>query len=190
MRTGFKNTSIRGFLANVKTKPPLILGFQWNPTDVKESKTAKYSEIEVGGYHAPIQVFSSGGAHSYKFSLLFDSTIDTIYLNIFRIDIPLAGIYPAVMALQSFLYPQTKGFSDLIEVGFGEPPICYFGMGVRVVKGYVKSLAFDYQLYDRLLTPQRVKCDVEFQECEDGVQSKVNAMFRRSMSLLQLGRNL
>lgn len=186
---GLRHQAIRGFLANVSQRPPLLLAFQWNPTDVVESKSAKYTEMELGGYHAPVQLYTSGGAHSYKFSLTFDATPDTKSLNVFRVDLPLAGIQPAVQTLMSFMYPSTKSLLSTLDVGFGAPPKCYFGLGARVVSGYVRNVQVSYSLYDKFLTPRRATCQVDFVEIEDGIEGKVNAIFRRAMTLLQQGRN-
>jgi hypothetical protein len=186
----FRHHAIRGFLANTSQRPPLLLTFQWNPTDVSENKSAKYTEMELGGYHAPVQLYSSGGSHSYSFSLFFDATPDTSSLNLFRVTLPLAGVQPAIQTLMSFLYPSTKNLLNTVDVGFGAPPKCHFGLGPRVVSGFIRNVQVSYSLYDRFLTPLRATCKVEFVEIEDGVEGKVNALFRRGMTALQLGRNI
>lgn len=190
MRKSFTNTAIRGFLTNPYQKPPLVLRFQWNPVGMTESKSAKYTDLEIGGYHAPVQIYSSGGAHTYRFSLLFDATPDSVDLNVLRVDTVLVGVQPAVQTLMSFVYPETKSLLSFSESGFGEPPVCYFGMGPRVLRGFIKTVDVDTQLLNVLLVPVRVSCRVEFVESEDGTYGKVNAIYRRAMTALQLGRNI
>lgn len=187
----FSRTAIRGFLANISQRPPLILPFMWNPTNVVESKSAKYTALQVGGYHAPVQLYSSGGAHTYKFSLLFDATADSRGVDIFRIAVPpINGVQPAIQTLMSFLYPANKHILNTSNVGFGAPPKCYFGMGTRVVSGFITSVNVSYALYDSALTPRRATCSISFTETEDGLDGRINAIYRRANTLLQLGESL
>lgn len=188
----FNHTALRGFLANVSTRPPLVLPFMWNPSDIKEQKSAKYTSLQVGGYHAPVQLFTSGGAHTYKFSLMFDGTADNKSVNIFRIPVPpITGVEPAIQTLMSFLYPaSTRGLLNTSGGGFGAPPKCYFGMGPRVVSGYITNIDVSYSLYDAALIPRRATCAVSFTETEDGLDGQINAIFRRANVALQLGQNI
>lgn len=181
------HTVIRGFLANPFQRPPLKLTFQWNPAKVQESKSVNYETLELGGFVAPLNIYSSGGPLVYRFDLMFDATADTRDLNVFRVDIPGIGVHGAVQTLMSFLYPESKKMLSLAGDGFGEPPVCYFGLGVRVFRGIIKDVQVEYSLYDQFLTPMRATASVTFTAQEDGVFGRVNAIFRRMAVAANIG---
>lgn len=183
------HTKVRGFLANPFQRPPLKLTFQWNPAKVLESKTVNYESIDIGGYVAPLQVYSSGGPLTYRFDLMFDATADTRDLNVFRVDFPGMGVHTAVQTLMSFMYPESKKMLSSAGDGFGEPPVCYFGLGLRVFRGIIKDVQVEYTLYDAVLTPMRATASVTFVAQEDGVFGRVNAIFRRMAVTANLGNN-
>lgn len=184
-----KHIALRGFLSSPFEAPPLLLQFQWNPTAVSESKAVKMNAIQVGGYHAPVQLYSSGGELVYRFRLAFDATADTQDMNSFRVDIPGVGVAGPIQILMSFLYPQTKYSLNIGEIGFGEPPPCYFGLGPRVLRGFIRTVNTSYSLYDKNLVPLRAASAVEFVASEDGNWGKVNAVFRRLAAGANLGGN-
>jgi len=178
-----QHKAVRGFLANIKSKPPLIILFQWNPTDVKESRTVKYADVELGGYQAPIQVFSAGGATTYSFQLTLDATENSRIFNVFRVDLPLVGIGATVSALKSFTYPANDKLLKFLQSNsVGEPPACYFGLGSKVMRGRIRSLHINYKLFSRLLVPLQATVDIEFTVDEYGVWSKIDAIYRRITS--------
>lgn len=181
-----EHISIRGFLANVKTVPPLILQFQWNPM-VTEGKTVKYNDIEIGGFMAPISVFSSGGNLSYKFELSFDTTPDSRGLNNFSVESLGMGVHAQVQTLMSFLYPEVGNVFSIDKQGMGEPPACYFGVGPRVLRGKIRNVQVEYLLYDWKLVPQKAKAVIEFVADDFGTWGKVNTIFRRMGTAINLG---
>lgn len=175
--------AIRGFLANLSSKPPLVFRFQWNPTEIKESRAVKYTDIEIGGYQAPIQVFSSGGATTLSFQLILDATSNSNNSDIFRVNVAAIGIESAINTLKSFTYPQTdKLLKFRQEDVFGEPPVCYFGYGPKVLRGRVRNVTVNYKLYNSLLVPIQATVDVDYTVDEYGIWSKVNAVYRRITS--------
>ncbi len=177
------NRAIRAFLANLSSRPPLIFRMQWNPADIKESRKVNYSDIEIGGYQAPVQVFSSGGATTYNFQIMLDSTPYSNNTNIFRVNVAAIGINSAIDTLKSFTYPQTdKILRFRQEDMVGEPPVCYFGLGPRVLRGRIRNLSIAYKLYSPLLVPQQATVDVEFVADEYGIWAKINAISRKITS--------
>lgn len=180
------HVSIRGFLANPRMIPPLMLQFQWNPTP-SETKSAKYNDIEFAGVMAPVSVYSSGGLLRYKFTLIFDSREDARYLNSFSVEPLGMGVHPQVQTLMSFLYPEEKSVFDISDIGFGEPPACYFGLGPRVLRGRIRSVNPTYELYDKNMVPMRASVSVDFVADETGTWGKVNTIFRRMASGINIG---
>lgn len=179
--------SLRGFLANPYTKPPLLLQFQWNPSRLSEQKTVKYNDIEMGGLMAPVSVYSSGGNLTYRFELLFDTTPDSRDLNYFSVESLGLGVHAQVQTLMSWVYPETKDIFNLSNVGSGEPPACYFGLGIRVLRGKIRVVDVQYELFEHKLIPQRARATVEFVADESGTWGKVNTIFRRMASSINLG---
>lgn len=169
-------------MANIRSLPPLIVKAQWNP-EIKETRSVNYTDVPVGGYMAPVQVYSSGGNTNLSFQLTLDATENSRIFDVFRVDVPAIGISSVVEALKSFTYPATDSllkFKD--EDVFGEPPICYLGIGPRVMRGRVRNLSIQYTLFNSFLVPLRAVVDVEFVVDEMGVWSKVNAMYRRILA--------
>lgn len=175
-----KRSTIRGFFANINNLPPIIVPFQWNPTEIKEARAIKYTDLEIGGYMAPIQIYSSGGATVYTFTLTIDATDVSKGANIFRVDVPEVGINSVISALKSFTYPHINSIlrfqqDDVV----GEPPACYFGLGPKVLRGRIRNLTVNYKLFNSLLVPLQATVEVEFHVDEYGIWSKINAVYRR-----------
>jgi len=133
-----------GYLVDVETRERLE--FQYNPSEISDSKNAQYADIKVPGISHPRHQYIAGGSRQISFSLSF-----------FK-----GNLKEKVVWLQSLLYPEHSGSA------LKSPPhrvIFIFGELYPEVVCIVRNVTTKYfNLFQEDLTPQQAEVVVVLEE--------------------------
>jgi len=139
---------IHGYLVDIVTRERLE--FQYNPSEIGESKSAQYIDIKVPGISHPRHQYIAGGSRQISFSLSF-----------FK-----GNVKEKVNWLQSLLYPEHSG--SVLK----SPPhrvIFIFGELYPEVVCIVRSVKIRYfNLFQENLVPQQAEVDIVLEEFVEG----------------------
>lgn len=161
---------VRGCLASVGLKPPILVQFQYNPEKVTDKRSVSYASLNAPGMLMPVKQYSAGGERTLSFTVIVD--------GLFPGPVSIArdengGITPELNKYRAFVHPQTRrwkdangspsGFTGLFagsENVFTAPPACRFCFGERVVDCVVTEVQITEQLYNLALHPVRAEVQV------------------------------
>lgn len=158
---------LRGFLANIKVIPPLILTFQFNPESMTDNKAVTYADgqVELGG-NAPGKVYTGGGHRTISFDIRLHGLEEgSDALNPTPLD---NGVSTELAKLRSFLYPKADAWSTVGQLFGGEeggrpltaPPTCIFGFGTKILECVVTELNVRETQFNSLLAPVQAEVTV------------------------------
>ena len=158
---------LRGFLANIKVIPPLILTFQFNPESMTDNKAVTYADgqVELGG-NAPGKVYTGGGHRTISFDIRLHGLEEgSDALNPTPLD---NGVSTELAKLRSFLYPKADAWSTVGQLFGGEeggraltaPPTCIFGFGTKILECVVTELNVRETQFNSLLAPAQAEVTV------------------------------
>lgn len=187
--------SKRGYLANINNLPPLIYPFQYNPTELSDSKQINWDvgtrTAPVGGLaavegavqsvsslfsKADIHRFGSEGDRTLSFQLTIDGR-DRRPGEPKRRRNEQGDILGDLAILRSFVHPSVGGLSDLLSLALGnppdpfspEPPTALLILGNLVVEGFINSLQIRETLFNAELNPIRAEVDISMIEKVDSL---------------------
>ena len=185
----------RGYLANLENLPPLIYPFQYNPTELTDSKQVSLGKKDrvspspgLAALEGAIEAVSSlfTKAEFQRFSSESDRTLSfslTIDGREHRPGEPQrrrneeGDILGDLAILRSFVYPALGSLSDLLSLAltnlpepfYPHPPTALLVMGDLVVEGFITSLQIKETLFNANLNPVRAEVDVSMTEKVDSL---------------------
>ena len=149
---------LRGFIANIKQIPPLIVAFEFNPESINDNKAVNYSDRNVGMCgNAPGKVYMGGGHRTISFDLKLYGSDEC----------------PSTLAtLRSFLYPKSNawavfGGSSEEGVRLSSPPTCILGFGTKILECVVTDITITEKQFDSSLDPIRAEAHINLTVIED-----------------------
>lgn len=155
---------LRGFLANVRVIPPLIVTFQFNPESISDNKALKFPDrnAELSG-SAPEKQYVGGGHRIISFDIqLHGLEQGTNALNPTPLD---NGISTELAKLRSFLYPGTDAWATFESAEEGKravsPPACIFGFGTKILECKVTEITINETQFNSLLAPVRADVGIK-----------------------------
>lgn len=167
----FDRQVMRGFLANIEVVPPIIVVFQYNPTEITDNKGVVFQNDnkELGG-EAPKKLAIRGDERviNFKFSL-HGLEQGTDRLNPLPIN---NGISTELAKLRSFMYPAsdswTEAFSLLEEQGehVKPPPTIIFGFGAKILECKIDDLNITETQFNSMLAPVRADVNIKLHVVE------------------------
>jgi hypothetical protein len=160
---------VRGFLASVGVDPPILVSFQYNPSQLSDKRAVNYATIAAPGQLIPERQYSSGGDRTISFTIRVDALAALTGGSPINIDTDTTGgITPELNKYRAFVYPQSARWGDAgasfvrrpaIYAGsnaFASPPICRFGFGEgRVLDCVVTEVSITELLFNSALSPLR-----------------------------------
>jgi Contractile injection system tube protein len=184
---------VRGFLVSVELDPPILIQFQFNPTQLSDKRSVSYSSMNAPGLLMPVRQYAQGGDRTITFTVRIDSVFDGPVDEKIPFEKDEDGsITPELNKYRAFLYPQrddwdtaTASFVPLYgdEDRFRSPPRARFGFGEgtgrtqpRVIDCVVTDIAITELMFNRDLAPLRADVAVTLVEVvpyEDRITSAV-----------------
>jgi hypothetical protein len=172
---------VRGFLGSVGLDPPIVIEFQFNPTQLSDKRSVTYSTLNAPGLLMPVRQYAQGGDRTISFTVRIDSVFDGPVDAAIPFEKDEDGsITPELNKYRAFLYPQredwdtaTASFVPLFgqEERFRAPPRARFGFGEgtgtkqpRVIDCVVTDIAITELLFNRELAPLRADVAVTLVE--------------------------
>jgi len=141
------NKEIKAYLVDITNRERLE--FQYNPSEIGDTKSSKYADITVPGISHPRHQYIAGGARQITFKISF-----------FK-----GNVKKKVNWLQSLLYPEHSG--SMLK----SPPhrvIFIFGELYPEVVCIVRSVKVRYfNLFQENLAPQQAEVDIVLDEWVD-----------------------
>lgn len=185
---------VRGFLANVKVIPPLILNFQFNPETIRDNKAVNYADRDNGLCgNAPGKVYTGGGHRTITFDIkLHGLERGTNTSNPLALD---NGISTELAKLRSFLYPMADAWSTVGSLfGGGEgkrltaPPACIFGFGTRILECVVTDIKITETQFNSMLAPVRADASITLTVIEEAENElyQLDTQHRNALAALGL----
>jgi hypothetical protein len=184
---------LRGFLANVKVVPPLIVTFQFNPKEISDNKAVKYAEAKPKVGNMPGKKYTGGGDRTISFDIqLHGLEQGTDRLNPTPFD---NGISTELAKLRSFLYPMADAWTTTSQL-FGSaknckrlasPPTCIFGFGTRILECWVTSITVKETQFNSLLAPVRANVTINLVVNEEEGSALYELDKQRRNALAALG---
>jgi hypothetical protein len=185
----------RGYLANPENIPPLIYPFQYNPTELTDSKTVSWGkkrEVSPTGPFAAVEgaIQNTGRLFSKANFLKFTSEGDRTLRFKLTIDgrerrpgepqrrrNQQGNILADLAILRSFVYPSVASISDLVNLAAGHPPDPFYPqpptallvMGDLFMEGYITSLEINETLFNQELNPVRADVTISMTEKVDSL---------------------
>jgi hypothetical protein len=147
--------AVRGFLASVGVDPPVLVKFQYNPTDIADKRSVNYASLAAPGTLLPVRQYTGGGERTITFTVVVDGIFAAGPEHPAIARDADGGIGPELAKYRAFVYPRTArwpstahrpdGFTGIYagadENTFAAPPGCRFGFGDRVVDCLVTEIA-------------------------------------------------
>ena len=129
----------------------LYLQFQFNPTTIKERRSAEYNFSKAQGQLFPQSQFGMIGNTELTFKLFFH------HAKFYSMDVK-----ENVKLLRQLILP--LGVNRLTHYSQIQPPVIELDLGgIGVFNGVIKDLEFNYIQYDKkTLQPLHVEVDVTF----------------------------
>jgi len=161
---------LRGFLANVKVVPTLIVTFQYNPSSIIDNKTVYYAERMTSlSEDTPGKIYTGGGDRTITFDIQLHGLEQGLDANN---PTPVDnGISTELAKLRSFLYPKADAWA---VIGGGEegrrissPPTCVFGYGSKILDCVVTSIDITETQFNSQLAPVRAEARITLTVIED-----------------------
>lgn len=136
----------------------------FNPSDFTMSREVAYCEHKVPGLGRPIQQFSSGGAQTMQFSLLFDTYTATVGAH--SLIGSLSGALPDIAKIS--VRQLSKPITQLMEVidDLHAPPEVDFKWGVTKFTGYMVSCSEKFTMFNSIGTPVRSVVEITLRSSE------------------------
>lgn len=189
----YEKQVMRGFLANIKMLPPLIITFQFNPESISDNKVVNYTDCNSNLCgNAPGKVYTGGGHRTISFIIkLHGLEQGTNAINPSPVD---NGISTELAKLRSFLYPKEDAWGI---IGFGgdekgkrlkAPPTCIFGFGTRILECVVTAIDIKETQFNSALAPVRAEATITLNviEDEDNALYKLDKQHRNLLAALGL----
>jgi hypothetical protein len=177
----------RGYLAQILTVPPLIYPFQYNPTQISDSKRLEWEKRSaMAPKRGPIsealdtlgRTFSAADLKGFKAE--GDRTINFKFLIDGREQRPgeparrrteSGSILGDLAVLRSFVYPEMLDLLDLVsavrgntdasaKMWFKEPPSAVLVFGGTSIDGYVTELKITETQFNDSLDPVRAEIEI------------------------------
>lgn len=183
-------SSVRGLLApkNYSSEDEILL-FQFNPTEIRDSKQSVWNERTYPGFSANDYFWANGGPRVMSFTLQFDATAGTNNVVFGKNtawgnegyttlgDIYPKGVMGFVEKLTSFQYPiqvdatKPRYSSGLAipNIRFMPPPVAIFVLGDFYLEAVVTSVDTTYTLFNKKLQPIRCECSVSLSILETDI---------------------
>lgn len=164
---------VRGFLANAKAVPPLVVVFSFNPESVGDDKHVHYADRDedLSG-NAPGLAYTGGGHRTISFDLQLHGLEPSPTTG--GPDAAAPGVSADLATLRSFLHPRSEAWETAAALpwqGEGqflkEPPRCIFGFGPKVLECWVTDLSITETQFNHLLIPVRADVGVQLTVVED-----------------------
>jgi hypothetical protein len=173
-----KNRAIRGIIApKGYSQEKEILFFQFNPSQISDSKGMDWFSSKYLGFSAPELFWTGGQDRVITFDLFFDATTDSIASSMgsntngydairSRDSIYPRGVMDMVEKLQAFQYPintESPRFVGNVATPspkFEAPPILIFCFGLFYMECALTGLQTSYELFDTKLVARRATCSV------------------------------
>jgi hypothetical protein len=160
---------VRGFLASVGIDPPILVSFQYNPTQLADKRAVNYATINAPGQLIPERQYSSGGDRTINFTIRVDGLATLTGGSPVEIATDdSGGITPELNKYRAFVYPQSGRWGDARasfvrrpalyagSMAFASPPVCRFGFGEgRVLDCIVIEVSITELLFNSALAPLR-----------------------------------
>ena len=167
----FDRQVMRGFLANIEVVPPIIVVFQYNPTEITDNKGVVFQNDnkELGG-EAPKKLAIRGDERviNFKFSL-HGLEQGTDRLNPLPIN---NGISTELAKLRSFMYPASDSLTEAVSLleEQGEhvkpPPTIIFGFGAKILECKIDDLNITETQFNSMLAPVRADVNIKLHVVE------------------------
>lgn len=197
----------RGYLANLENLPPLIYPFQYNPTQLTDSKQVSLGKNDkvspspaLAAVEEDVQTvsslfskaefkrFSSEGDRTLSFQLTLDGRERRPGEPKRRRNAD-GDILGDLAILRSFIYPSLGSLSDLLSLAltsapepyYPQPPTALLVMGDLVMEGFITSLQITETLFNPELNPLRADVNISMTE-------KVDSLSFIADSVKRLGR--
>jgi len=160
---------LRGFLANVMVKPPLIVTFQFNPESITDNKSVHYADRMTSlSEDTPGKVYTGGGDRSISFEIQLHGLEKGFnMLNPTPLD---NGISTELAKFRSFLYPKNETWAAVVgKEGrwINSPPTCIFGFGTKILECVVSQIDITETQFNSLLAPVRASVKITLTVIED-----------------------
>ena len=167
----FERQVLRGFIANIKQLPPLIVTFQFNPETISDNKAVTYADrnADLCG-NSPGKVYTGGGHRTISFDLkLHGLEKGTNAINPTPID---NGVSTELAKLRSFMYPASSAwavFGGGSEQGMrlAAPPTCIFGFGTKILECVVTDMTITETQFNSALAAVRADVHVTLTVIEE-----------------------
>ncbi len=162
----------RGFLCSAGLDPEILVEFQFNPTQLTDSRKINYASLGAPGRLMPIRQYTQGGDRTLSFKIridaMFQNPADHTGLGTHGIGIAVdevGGITPELNKYRAFVYPKNpywpyaaESFVWLYEGTneFASPPTAVFGFGAnRVIDCIVTEVGITELFFNEELAPLR-----------------------------------
>ena len=203
----------RGYLANISMFTPLIYTFQYNPSEVTDSKRNTLGrksqscanqggvdiEANVGVLgrlfsNAALQKIETEGDRTLSFKIDIDGREQRPGEPAFRRN-QAGDILQDLDTLRSFMYPQVSSLTDILQtaanpnkdfwsdIWFNEPPTALLILGDLVMEGFVTDLSITETLFNADLNPVKANVSITLTEKTDSLYFARDAMKRINRTL-------
>jgi len=160
----------RGFLRCRTATPPILIRFQFNPTQVADKRAVTYATLNAPGMVLPARQYVQGGDRTLSFTVTVEGLTDGP-IAIARDDD--GSIGPELNKYRALLYPQTgdwdraRGsfvslYAELQQ--FVSPPPCEFGFGDILIPCVVTDVSITEKLFNESLRPLRAEIAISLVE--------------------------
>ncbi|KUL25594.1 hypothetical protein ADL15_40325 [Actinoplanes awajinensis subsp. mycoplanecinus] len=169
--------------------PPLVVRFDYNPESLRDDKAVSYTDAHPGaGIRAPGKVYVGGGDRTITFTLHLhglekghNRTVPGPTDN---------GVSTDLAVLRSFLYPREDAWAVAARrspgQSIGEPPLCLFGFGTRLLHCWVTGLQITEQQFNSRLAPVRAEVVVTLIVVEEATDAlhRLDVQHREALAAL------
>lgn len=201
-------TAKRGYLANLDNIPPLVYPFQFNPTELTDSKDITWGKGIPISLLSPLAAVSGATQFTARlFSKAVFRRFESEGDRILKFKLTLDGreqrpgepkqrrnaqgdILADLAILRSFVYPALASISDLVTlVSSGspdpyspQPPTVLLVMGDLLVEGFITNLEITETLFNADLNPMRADVSISMIEKIDSLAFAADSIKRFSQS--------